>query len=160
MCRYHGSAKQVVAGIFWYLFFWDWNYQGRDRWAQYIFYLPETLQTSFLNCLIDLLTCQESEFNVKRFPLWRACDEESACEYLLTWYLYMRSFCSGSPLIFHSRYQQYSPWSGKTTNIWICPISTSDIPSPCINIKCTFHSRSSFCSSHNSSSCYHQWCGW
>ena len=61
-------------------------------------------------------------------------------------------------LIFHSRYQQYSPWSGKTKNIWICPISISDIP--CIDIQCIFHSSSNFCSSYNSSSCYHQWWGW
>ena len=56
------------------------------------------------------------------------CDKKSACEWLLTWYLYIRSFCSGSPLVFHSRCKQHSPQSGKTTNIWICPMSTSDIP--------------------------------
>ena len=132
--------------------------RGRDHQAQHIFYLLETPQTPFLNCPIDLFACQESEFNAKRFPLWRACDEESACEYPLTLDPYMGSFCSGSPLIFHSRYQQHSPRSEKTTNIWICFISTSDIPSTCIDIQCTFHSSSNFCSSYNSSSCYHQWC--
>ena len=79
----------------------------------------------------------------------------------LTWYPYMLSFCSGFPLVFHSRCQQQSPRSGKTINIWICPISTSDIPRFCIDdIQCIFHSSSSFCSSYSSSSCYHQWCGW
>jgi len=64
--------------------------------------------------------------------------------------------CSGSPLIFHSRYQQQSPLSGKTIDIWIYPISTSDIPRSCIDIQCIFHSSSSFCNSYNSSSCYYQ----
>ena len=59
--------------------------------------------------------------------------------------------CSGSPLIFHSRYQQQSPPSGKTIDIWIYPISTSDIPRSCIDdTQCTFHSSLRCCSWHNS----------
>ena len=50
--------------------------RGRDHRAQHIFYLPETPQT----CPIDSLTHQGSEFNVKRFPFCRTCDEEFACE--------------------------------------------------------------------------------
>ena len=115
--------------------------RGRDHRAQHIFYLPETTQT----CPIDWLTHQGSQFNAKRFLFCRTCDEESSCEYPLTWYPYMRSFCSGSPLIFHSRCQQHLPRSETTTNIWICPISTSDIPSTCIDIQCIFHSSSNFC---------------
>ena len=66
----------------------------------------------------------------------------------LTWYPYMLSFFSGFPLIFHSRCQQQSPRSGM---IWICPISTSDIPRSCIDdIQCTFHLSSCCCSWHNS----------
>ena len=68
----------------------------------------------------------------------------------LTWYQYMHSFCSGSPLIFHSRCQKHSPWSWKTKNICICFISTSDIP--CIDIQCIFHPSSNFCSWYNSTS--------
>ena len=112
--------------------------RGRDHRAQHIFYLPETPQI----CPIDSHTHQGSPFSVKRFLFCRAYDEESAFDYPLTWYPYMRLFCSGSPLIFHSRYQQHSPWSGKTKNICICPISTSDIP--CIDIQCIFHPSSNF----------------
>ena len=68
----------------------------------------------------------------------------------LTWYRYMCSFCSGSPLIFHSRCQKHSPWSWKTKNICICPISTSDIPY--IDIQYIFHPSSNFCSWYNSTS--------
>jgi len=32
--------------------------RGRDHWAPHIFYLPETPQTPFLNCPIDLLARQ------------------------------------------------------------------------------------------------------
>ena len=56
------------------------------------------------------------------------------------------------------RCQQYWSQFGNTTNICICPISTSDIPSFYINIQCTFHSSSSFCISYNSFSCYYYWC--
>ena len=54
--------------------------RGRDHWAQHIFYLPESPQTSFRNCPIDLLTHQGSQFSAKRFLFCRTCDEESACE--------------------------------------------------------------------------------
>ena len=128
--------------------------QGRYHQAQHIFYLPEIPQT----CPIDWLTHQGSQFSVKRILFCRACNEESTCEWPLTWYRYMCSFCSGSPLISHSRYQQHSPWSGKTTNIWICPISTSDIP--CIDIQYIFHPSSNFFGWHNSTSYYHQGCKW
>ena len=46
----------------------------------------------------------------------------------------MCSFWSASLLVSHSRCQQHWPRFRKTTNIWICPISTSDIP--CIDIQC------------------------
>jgi len=74
------------------------------------------------------------------------CDEELACEWPSTWYLRMRSFCSGSPWFFHSSCQQHSPLSGKTTKSFIYPIFTSDIPSSCIYIQCTFYLSLSFCS--------------
>ena len=64
-------------------------------------------------------------------PWW---DEESACEWPSTWCLYMSSFWSASPLVSHSRCQQHWPRFRETTNTWICPIFTSDIPSSCINI--------------------------
>jgi len=43
--------------------------RGRDYRAQHIFYLPETPQTPFLNCPIDSLAHQGSQFGVKRFFL-------------------------------------------------------------------------------------------
>ena len=54
-----------------YSFSKDWDCQGMDHWAHHMLYLPETLQIPFLNCSIDLITHQLSQFIVKIFSLWR-----------------------------------------------------------------------------------------
>ena len=74
------------SGCIGYSFSQDWNRRGMDHWAQHILYQPETLQIPFLNCSIDLPIHQWSQYSVKMFSLWRARDEELACE---TWYLYI-----------------------------------------------------------------------
>ena len=128
--------------------------RSRDHQAQHIFWLPETPQTSFLNCPIDLLihlVWKGSRFggHVTRNPL-------------VSNHQLSTRMCAHFVLVppWFSRCQKHSPRSGKTANIWICPISISDIPRSCIDTQCIFHSRSSCCGWYNSSSCYHQWCKW
>ena len=104
------------------------------------------------------LTCSP----IRGCNLVRKCSRFGGINPLVSNYQLSTRMCAHFVLAppWFSRCQKHSPRSGKTTNIWISPISISDIPRSCIDAQCIFHSRSSCCGWYNSSSCYHQWCKW
>ena len=104
--------------------------RGRDHWAQHVFWLPGTPQTSLLNCPIDLLThlvwkCSRFGGHVMRNPL------------VSNHHLSIRMgahFVLVPP--WFSRCQKHSPRSGKSINL-LLPYLTSQDPVLTPNVSST-----------------------